>query len=94
MAFTLNDFEVSYPGNIHLPRGTIYCILYSMSVILIHKHNVSCGNLERLRNVHIHKHSKETFLALITPSRDSTSSYVFFIFSEMFTCVLEMIALK
>ena len=56
-----------------LQLGTIYCILYSTSVILIHKHNVSCGNLERLRNIHIHKHSKEIYLALITPSRDSTS---------------------
>lgn len=71
---------------------TIYCTLYSRSVILIPKHNVSCGNLERLRN--IHKHSKETYLALITPSSDSTSWYVFFIFSDMSTHVVEMITLK
>lgn len=49
----------------------IYCILYSVYIILIGKYSVSCGNLEKHRNIHIHKHNKETDLAIITPSRAS-----------------------
>lgn len=40
MAFTLNDFEVSYPGNIHLPRKKVaksptvrYYLLYPVQYV-------------------------------------------------------------